>query len=219
MSSHPVQLLRGLAVVFLLIAWAATAHYASSGGGHPDLNVGLGVLPLAFVAWLLLWRINSAWLRGLSLFATAALLVWLWPQFRQNIPLLYYIQHLGTHVALGTLFARTLFGPGEALITRIARKVFNGKISARKARYTRQVTIAWSAFFFGNALLSTVLFLFAPLNIWSVHANLLTGPMTGLMFLAEYLVRLRVLPPEERPSFLASIRAYRADMSQPERPS
>ena len=47
--------------------------------------------------------------------------VWLWPQLRQNVPLLYYLQHVGSQLALAVFFGRTLLGPGEALITRIAR--------------------------------------------------------------------------------------------------
>lgn len=219
MPNHPVQLLRALAMVLLFVTWALAAHYGSAGGGQPDINAALGALPLAFVAGLLLWRIANRWLRATGVVAVAALIAWLWPQLRENVPLLYYLQHLGTHLALGTLFGRTLFGPGEALITRIARNIFKGQISERKVRYTRQVTIAWTAFFFANALLSTALFLFAPAAVWSVHANLLTGPLVGLMFLAEYLVRRRVLPPEECPSFITAIRAYRAGVNRPEQSS
>jgi uncharacterized membrane protein len=210
MPTGLVPLLRGLAVFLLFAAWAVAAHYGSAGGGHPDINAALGVLPLICVAALLLWRQPVIWLRFGGLLASLGLLAWLWPQLRQNVALLYYLQHLGTHVALGILFGRTLFGPGEALITRIARAVFNGRISERKARYTRQVTIAWTAFFFANATVSTLLFLLAPAEIWSIHANLLTGPLIGLMFLVEHLVRLRVLPAAERPGFVAAIRAYRA---------
>lgn len=210
MPTGPVPLLRGLAVLLLFAAWAVAAHFGSAGGGHPDINAALGVLPLIFVAGLLLWRLQSLWLRLGGLLVGLLLLAWLWPRLRENVALLYYLQHLGTHVALGVLFGRTLFGPGEALITRIARTVFRDGLSARKVRYTRQVTIAWTVFFFANAMLSTLLFLFAPAEIWSIHANLLTGPLIGLMFLGEHLVRLRVLPPEERPSFMTAIRAYRA---------
>ena len=217
MSTGLVPLLRGLAVFLLFAAWAVAAHYGSAGGGHPDINAALGVLPLICVAGLLLWRQKAIWLRLSGLLATLGLLAWLWPQLRQNVALLYYLQHLGTHVALGILFGRTLFGPGEALITRLARTVFRNGISERKARYTRQVTVAWTTFFFANASVSTLLFLFAPAEIWSIHANLLTGPLIGLMFLAEHLVRLRVLPPEERPSFLTVIRAYRAGTGPTER--
>jgi uncharacterized membrane protein len=208
MTLSPAQLLRGLAVALLLGVWAIAAHYGSSGAGSADFNAALGVLPIVAVIALLLWRVRHPLLITAGSLGGLALLAWLWPQLRENVALLYYLQHLGTHLALGTLFGRTLFGPGEALITRVARSVF-GNISERKQRYTRQVTIAWTLFFFANALLSTVLFLFAPPAIWSIHANLLTAPLIGLMFLGEHLVRLRKLPPEERPSFITAIRAYR----------
>lgn len=209
MTLPPAQLLRGLALVLLFGAWAGAAHYASAGHGSADFNAALGVLPIVFVLGMPLWRLHNPLIITAGGLSGMLLLAWLWPQLRNNIPLLYYLQHLGTHLALGTLFGRTLFGPGEALITRIARGVF-GDISERKQRYTRQVTIAWTIFFFANALLSTTLFLFAPPAIWSIHANLLTAPLIGLMFLGEHLVRLRKLPPEERPSFMTAIRAYRA---------
>lgn len=219
MPTGPVPLLRGLAVLLLFAAWAVAAHFGSAGGGHPDINAALGVLPLIFVVSLLLWRWHSLWLRLGGLFAGLLLLAWLWPRLRENVALLYYLQHLGTHVALGVVFGRTLFGPGEALITRIARTVFRNGLSPRKIRYTRQVTVAWTVFFFANAILSTLLFLFAPAEVWSIHANLLTGPLIGLMFLGEHLVRLRVLPPEERPSFMTAIRAYQAGTRDTERSS
>lgn len=219
MPTGPVPLLRGLAVLLLFAAWAVAAHFGSAGSGHPDINAALGVLPLIFVVSLLLWRWQSLWLRLGGLFAGLLLLAWLWPSLRENVALLYYLQHLGTHVALGVVFGRTLFGPGEALITRIARTVFRNGLSPRKIRYTRQVTVAWTVFFFANATLSTLLFLFAPAEVWSIHANLLTGPLIGLMFLGEHLVRLRVLPPEERPSFMTAIRAYRAGTRDTERSS
>lgn len=215
MHMGQAQQLRGLAVLLLFVAWAVAAHFASAGSGNPDINAGLALLPIVFVIGLLLRRWRSPWLRVAGVATTGALLAWQWPQLRLNVALLYYLQHLGTHLALAWLFGRTLIGPGEALVTRLARGVFNGVLSARKIRYTRQVTLAWTAFFLANALVSTGLFLFAPAAVWSVHANLLTGPLIGLMFAAEHLVRLRVLPPEERPSFATIIRAYRAGMPPP----
>lgn len=201
---------RALAMLPLLAAWALAGHYASAGDAPADFSVALGVLPLVAAASLLLWRAQSVALRLAAGLGCIALLAWLWPQLQQNVALLYYIQHLGSHAALGAVFGHTLLGPGEALITRIARRIQRGgQLSARQMRYTRRVSIAWTAFFFANALLSTLLFILAPTVIWSVHANLLTGPLIGLMFLVEYLVRLRVLPPAERPGFVSAIRAYR----------
>lgn len=209
MTATTAAKLRGLAVVVFVAAWAVAAHYGSAGGGNPDLNAALGVAPIALCLALLLWRGPTRLGIAAGGVAGIALLVWQWPQLRENIPFLYYLQHLGAHLALGTLFGRSLLGPGEALATRIARSIYGGVISARKVRYTRQVTIAWTAFFFGNALVSTGLFLLAPPRIWSMHANLLTWPLVGLMFAAEYLWRRCVLPPEERPGLAAIIKAYR----------
>lgn len=209
MTDAAAQRLRGLAVVVLFAAWAVAAHVGSAGNGHPDINVTLGLMPIALVAGLLLRRLPQP-LPPLAAAAGLLLLIWLWPQLRGNVATLYWLQHLGTHLALGWLFGRTLFGPGEALVTQLARRVFRHGISARKVRYTRQVTIAWTAFFFANGALSTALFLFAPTDIWSIHANLLTGPLIGLMFVGEYLCRRIALPVEERPSFATAIRAWRA---------
>lgn len=210
----PAQLLKGAAVAGLLAAWAVAAHYGSAGGGNPDLNALLGIIPLVATGALLLWRVGHPLLSALGSLAALALLAWLWPRLRENIPLLYYLQHLGVHLALGTLFGRTLLGPGEALITRFARILYPQGISPRKARYTRQVTVAWTCFFFGNALVSTLLFWLAPPALWSLHANLLTGPLIALMFLAEHFWRMGVLPPEERPSIAMAIRAYREGMQK-----
>ncbi|MFT3760287.1 hypothetical protein [Thauera sp.] len=214
-SADTADLLRGLAVLPLLAVWALASHYSSAGDVHPAFGAALGVAPLAIAAALLLWRIPSVPLRYAACAAGAALLVWLWPQLLHNIALLYYLQHLGSHVALGMVFGQTLLGPGEALITRLARAIQpGGQLSERQIRYTRRVSIVWTAFFFGNALLLTLLFAFAPTAVWSIHANLLTGPLIGLVFLVEYLIRLRVLSPQERPGFVSAIRAWRSHAPQ-----
>jgi uncharacterized membrane protein len=203
------RLLKGAMVVVLLASWAVAAHYGSAGKGSPDFNAALSVSPIVAMVAMLLWRVRDPAVMSVGALGAAALLIWLWPRLHENVPALYYIQHLGAHLALGVLFGRSLIGPGEPLITRIARTVSPDGISVRKARYTRQVTAAWTFFFFGNALISTLLFWLTVPAVWSIHANLLTGPLVALMFLAEHLWRIRILPPEERPSIAAAIRAYR----------
>ncbi len=204
-------LLRDLGVLLLMVAWVIAAHVGSNGWGNADFNAGVALLPIVAAALMALWRSSQWVVRGAGVLAVAALLAWLWPQLRHNVALLYYIQHLGIHVALGVLFGRSLIGPGDALITRMARRIFAHPLSERKVRYTRGATLAWTVFFFANALVSTVLFIWAPPAIWSVHANLLTGPLIGLMFLGEHLVRMRVLPPHERPGLAAIVQAYKRE--------
>ena len=209
MSLSPAQLLRGLAVVVFVVIWAVLAHNGSAGHGAADLSVLIGIAPIMTALALLLWRNPHPLLTAAGIIALLGSLAWLWPILRDNVALLFFIEHLGTNLALATLFGRSLIGHGEALITQLARAVHGGALSERKRRHTRQATLAWTLFFLSNAVVSTTLWLLAPLEVWSVFANLLSAPLLAAMFVGEHLWRLKVLPPEERPSFAQVIGAYR----------
>lgn len=214
MIMPPGPLVRALALFALMAAWAWLAHQGSAGEGDPDFSAALAALPIVAIAVLFLWRVGKPlWIvvGGLTLFA---FLAWLWPALRENVALLYYVQHVGTNLVLATLFGRSLFGPREALVTQFARTVHLGVISVAKERYTRQVTIAWTVFFLAMALVSTALFWLAPLAAWSVFANLLALPLIVLMFVAEHGFRHRILPPGERSSVADTFRGYRAAMQR-----
>ena len=58
------------------------------------------------------------------------------------------------------------------------------------------------------ATASTLLFFLAPLELWSVFANLLSLPLVGAMFAAEFAVRLRLHPDLCQGGVLRSVRAY-----------
>lgn len=210
----PATLLRGIAVAGLVIAWGWLAHVASAGNGDSDLAVAVAATPLLAIVVILLWRVGGAWWLVAGTLAVVGLLAWHWQALRQNVALLYCLQHVGTNLALGVLFGRSLFGGGESLVTRFARLAHHGVLSDAQLRYTRQVTIAWTAFFGTTASVSTTLFLFAPPAVWSIFANLLTLPLLGLMFAAEYLVRHRVLPPADCTGIADSVRGYREAMRQ-----
>ena len=126
MTLRPAQLLRGLAVAVFLVAWALLAHFGSAGEGSADISVLLGVSPIMAAVGLLLWRTRHPLLAGGGNLAMLGAIVWLWPTLRQNVALVFFIQHLGTNLALATLFGRSLLGGGEALITQLARAVYHG---------------------------------------------------------------------------------------------
>lgn len=197
--------------VLLVLGWIASAHLASSGIGPVDLHTVVAVAPLLAAAAAMLWqtplRGGPAW--GLMLLM-AGVLTWGWGWLRGNLPWLYYLQHLGTHLAMAAWFGRSLTAGREPVVTGLARMIFGDGISERKRWYTRQVTLGWTVFFVVNALVSTLLFAWAPTEVWSVHANVLTGPLIGLVFLVEMLVRRRVLPPAERPGMREIIEAWRS---------
>jgi hypothetical protein len=116
MIVSPAQLLRVLAVVVFLVAWAVLAHFGTAGESHPDLSVLLGVAPIIAALGLLLWRSRHPLLTGGGIALMLGGLAWLWPTLRQNIPLLFFVQHVGTNLALATLFGRSLLGDGDFLL-------------------------------------------------------------------------------------------------------
>lgn len=215
MSVTPTQVLRGAAVAGFAIAWAVAAHYGSAGLGNPDVNAVLAVAPIAAMIALFIGRAPGRLTAVTGLLGLAAALFWLWPTLRQEVFVLYFLQHVGTNLALAALFGRSLLGPGEALVTRLARLATDGEISERKRRYTRQVTKAWTLFFLANATVSVLLGVLAPAAVWSIFANLLCAPLVASMFLAEHLWRRRVIPPSERPSIASVVRAWRRHQSTP----
>ncbi|WP_428826234.1 hypothetical protein ACLIKD_18875 [Azonexus sp. IMCC34842] len=212
MKLTPAIILRGLALIILVITWAVLAHLGSAGDANRDFSAALATAPIVAIGVMLLWRASNPLWIALGCFAVLALLAWAWPALRQNVPLLYYIQHLGTNLALATLFGRSLFGGGESLVTQFARMAHCGTISDAQARYTRQVTIAWTIFFLSTALVSSGLFWLGQMAAWSIFANLLTVPMVALMFIVEHLCRQRILPPDDRSTIADTIRGYRAAM-------
>lgn len=202
---------RAAATVVLLLGWILASHLGSTGRGPMDLHVGVAIAPLIAALAIAVARLPRPLLKALAWLAVAGVLALLWPWLRTQVATLYFVQHVGIHAALASLFGLSLLGPGEAVITRLARIVVSPELSPGNLRYTRRATAAWALFFVVNGLVSVVLFAWAPREIWSLHANVLTGPLLGLMFLVEMLIRRFVLPPHERPSLMAVVRAWRLD--------
>jgi uncharacterized membrane protein len=108
------------------------------------------------------------------------------------LPWFYFLQHVAMFLALAAWFAASLRPGRDALVTRFAR--LGGALGPAGIAYTRRVTLAWALFGAAMAATSALLFFAAPLPVWSLFANLLTLPLVGAMFVAEYLVRMRVYP-------------------------
>jgi uncharacterized membrane protein len=83
----------------------------------------------------------------------------------------------------------------------------HGPLSPVHERYARQVTVAWVIFFSVLAVISTSLFFLAPLTVWSVYANFMVLPLVALMFVAEYLVRRRLLSDTSHGHILDAVNA------------
>lgn len=210
MNLSPAKLLRGLVTLCLVVCWAALAHYGSVGEGNPNLGAAIATAPIIAIATMILWRLCSPLWIGLGGLCALAIVATSWPYLRDNVAALYFVQHVGTNLALGTFFGMTLFGDRQALITQFALLAHNGVISPEKTRYTRQLTGVWSLFFFLTAVVSVGLFFWSSATAWSVFANILPLPSILLLFAIEHLVRNRVLPPADRSTIADTIRGYQA---------
>lgn len=202
------NVVRLLGVAALVVVWALLAHDASSQSSGSDLAVIVAVVS-ALSLLPLFWRILHPTRVIVGTLTLGGLLAGFWPDLRHNVALLYYLQHLAIHLVLALLFGRTLFRPGDSLVTQMARLAHEGFLSSVQLRYTRRVTIAWTAYFLLVAAVSSALFFFAPPVIWSFFANVLSVPLLFTMFAAEYIVRQFALPPAERAGIADSVRAYR----------
>lgn len=125
-----------------------------------------------------------------------------------SVNLLYLLQHMGIHLALGVSFALTLRAGHVPLITRLALRL-HGTLDAAHRRYTRQVTLAWCFYFFGMATLSLAFYAWAPWAAWSLLANVATPLAMATLFVGEYLLRFRLHPEFERKPLADMVKAWR----------
>ena len=191
----------------LLLAYPILAHYSTL-KTSADMGTMLAVLPITAIAFSLAWRSPRRVLMLAFLGFALAVLGGSWGMLQQHFGWLYFFQHVGTHLALGLMFGLTLLNGRQALCSRFAVAIEHGILSPVVSRYTRQVTVAWTIYFVLMAVTSTLLFCLAPIEDWSIFANFLTPLLLLLMFLAEYCVRLHVLPQANHSSLIATVRVF-----------
>ena len=149
----------GLAIgIALSVAFTFLAHAAIIEGVPPAVGAALSLIPVGLLA---LWAARRTRHRVIAAAAvvTAALALALgWKDLERHFPDLFFIEHAGANLVLGIVFGRTLAQGREPLCTRFAR-VIHGELPPEVARYSRQVTVAWTVFFAGLCMLSCTLYL------------------------------------------------------------
>ncbi|MFS8086976.1 MAG: hypothetical protein ACMG6H_15190, partial [Acidobacteriota bacterium] len=169
--------------------------------------VAFAVAPLIIVVAIVGWRSPY---RMLTVALCAAVFALLWAYASavgQHLGLVYFIENVCTNAALGLVFGRSLARGREPLCSHFAAMV-RGPLQPPVAHYTRQVTVAWTLFFAAMIFVSSLLFLLAPIQVWSAFANLLAMPLVAVMFIGEFALRKHVLPDLPRTPLLQSLRAY-----------
>jgi uncharacterized membrane protein len=195
------------AAVVCVIAYAGLSHYSNSAAKTHDLGVGLALGPVLSVAVVLLWRSTHFVVALVAAAGAVLLLRHYWPVLEKNFSVVYLLQEGGFYSIMAASFGMSLLGNRVSLCTQLADKI-HGPLTAQELHYTRRVTAAWAIFFLSIAAITTALFAYAPLRVWSLFANFCALPLVGLMFVAEYGVRRRVLPQAPRRGILAAVRVY-----------
>ncbi|MFP3889481.1 hypothetical protein [uncultured Ralstonia sp.] len=199
---------RGAAGIAAVVAYQLGAHYAAATPGAHGFGLAMALVPpLAIALVAVLRSARRVWLLPLWVVVCAAL--WL-----ARVPLAghfewgLYLEHVGFNLTMAVVFGHTLAAGREPLCSRFAVMV-HGTLTPAVARYTRQITLAWTLFFLATAAVSTLLFAMSSIVVWATFANYLALPLVGVMFVAEYACRCIVLRDEPRASLFDSVRAYR----------
>lgn len=129
--------------------------------------------------------------------------------FGEHADALLFIENIVFFGWLTWLFASSLTGPREPLVTQMARTMRLGDMPPPVIRYTRFVTIAWVSFFVVVMALSTVLFVTQSREVWSLFVNVLIWPLVVVAFVVEYAVRRTLLSDVKHIPFSAAIHAFR----------
>ena len=202
------KVLRALVITSVIVSFVALVHYANT-LGHPSLlGALLALAPLLLIAFAFAINMDSK-LLGISFILLVLIASW-WalPLIKQHTGFIFWLQDIGLMLILLITFARTLLAGRKPLCVGFAEIINGGPLPADHERYAHQVTVAWVIFFGLMIVLSTLLYFFAPLATWSFFVNFLTLPLVALMFVAEFLVRRRLLTDLPSGNVLGAVRAY-----------
>ena len=198
-----LALIAAVLVAYQIMVNCVVLYYPGTGLGE-----ALMVAPLVALAIGLLLRTGRGRIAAALLVLAGIPGFLAWRASGASPALLYPLPFLAVYLCLLWWFASTLAPGREPLITRLARHV-HGELSAPMLRYTRRVTWAWCVFFAAMALISELLFLFAPLPAWSVFNTLLNLPLVAAMYLGEYAWRQWRHPDFAHASIATVLRACR----------
>ncbi len=92
-----------------------------------------------------------------------------------------------TNSFIFTVFFSSLFCK-ETVIQKIAKKM-DGELTDFSRDYTRKLTYVWCVFLFINLAIS-IITVFQPAKIWILYNGCISYIAIGLLFGAEYIVRI-----------------------------
>lgn len=92
------------------------------------------------------------------------------------------------NAVLFIVFAASLF-TDKPIITMLAM-LKEKELPPFALLYTRRLTVFWSAFFVLNGLIALYTAIINDLNIWTLYNGLISYILIGIIFVAEYILRV-----------------------------
>ncbi len=177
-------LARQIAGVMLIVVAPLAIHLAIATSSWTALIILIPVLQLMVLAAFAVWRDpgRGRWLGPLALAFTLGIA---WAEHAGfRLTAMPGIPHALVYSSLLIGFGCTLLPRREAILTRVVIAV-RGPMPPDMILHTRRVTFAWCFFFAAQLAGSLILYLFAPIEIWSFFINVLNLPLIVLMFVFE----------------------------------
>ncbi len=97
--------------------------------------------------------------------------------------------------------------PGRMPLASQVAQARHGRLSPQLARYTRNLTITWSVILVAIAGEALLLAIFAPLEVWSLFANVLNYAIVITFLFGEYIFRTYRFREMEFPGFMQFLRS------------
>jgi uncharacterized membrane protein len=219
----------GLAVL-LVLGYALTSHLALilPGGKTIAAVLAVGIPAMIAVGCVFQWVLSclartssKSWhvvLRAaiagfVAVVPVLGFLYATWPLMLANADAVYFAQHVGTNALLAWVFGRTLADGATPLIVTFA-KIIHPTLPKEIEDYARKVTAAWVWFFISTCFISVILYVFAPLAVWSAFAILWQWPSVAVFFIGEYLLRKKLFKKFDHATLKQGFDAYRQSQTR-----
>lgn len=187
---NPLQL---AAVAGLIGGYALLSHYSDSTPGMRGLGAALSIGPVALIGAVLLWRWTRPLFAVAVTLAAGALIARYWGALKDHFEWADLLQQCGAYTFVALAFARSLLSGQVPICTRLAAEL-HGSLTPLELAYNRHATRVWALFYFSLAAAVLIVFIEAPLRVWSFFVNFAAFGLMGLLGLADFAIRRQVLP-------------------------
>jgi uncharacterized membrane protein len=189
------------------LGYQVLVHSVLVGEHGRMLRLALATIPMLIVGYWIAKSARNKLLWTLVLMGAAATVYAVEQRDQLGLPAMTALTHGGINLFMLWVFGRTLRHHREPLITGFARRV-HGTLPPYIEAYTRRVTLMWCVFFVCQVVVSSTLFVFATLDVWSLFVNMSSLPLVALMFVCEYVYRVIRYPAYKHASILKGMQMF-----------